>query len=33
MREDAFARVGQEGPDYSIDKVEDSVNENIYRFK
>lgn len=32
MRNDAFARVGDNGPNYIIDRVDDNVNENIYRF-
>ena len=33
MRDDAFARVGEDGPDYFIDRVENNVNSHIYRFK
>ena len=32
MRDDAFARVGDDGPDYIIDRVNNNVNEDIYRF-
>ena len=33
MRDDTFARVGEDGPDYFIDRVENNVNSHIYRFK
>lgn len=33
MRDDAFARVGEDGLDYFIDGVENNVNSHIYRFK
>jgi hypothetical protein len=33
MRDDAFSRVGEDGPDYFIDRVENNVNSHIYRFK
>lgn len=33
MRDDALARVGVDGPDYIIDRVDDNVNENIYRLR
>lgn len=33
MRDDAFSRVGKDGPDYFIDGVENNVNSHIYRFK
>lgn len=32
MRDDAFARVGEDGPDYLINGVENNVNSHIYRF-
>lgn len=32
MRDDAFSRVGKDGPDYFIDGVENNVNSHIYRF-
>ena len=33
MRNDAFTRVGDGGPNYIIDTVDDDINENIYRLK
>ena len=33
MRDDAFSRVGKDGPDYFIDGVKNNVNSHIYRFK
>ena len=32
MRDDAFARVGEDGPDYFVDRVENNVNSHIFRF-
>lgn len=32
MRDDAFVRVGTQGPEYFLNSVEDNVNENIFRW-
>ena len=32
MRDDGFARVGTQGPEYFLDSIEDKVNENIFRW-
>jgi len=32
MRDDGLSRVGEKGPDYTLTKVEDNVNKDIYRW-